>query len=99
MAFSPYNSPIDPALYSTLALILMVAGLASSAFFFVQQVTTNKSQEKTEKIFFWTRKSLNLIFFNLNKRTLSNDITMATVSAVFMGLGMMFTMLTVGIYV
>lgn len=51
MAFSPYNSPIDPALYSTLALILMVAGLASSAFFFVQQVTTNKSQEKTENFF------------------------------------------------
>jgi hypothetical protein len=76
MAFSPYNSPIDPALYPTLALMLMIAGLASSAFFFVQQVTTSKVQ-----------------------RSLSNDMVMATVSAVFMGLGMMFTMLTVGIYV
>ena len=63
MAFSPYNSPIDPALYSTLALILMVAGLASSAFFFVQQVTTNKSQEKTEKFFFLDPKIFKLNIF------------------------------------
>ena len=62
MAFSPYNSPIDPALYSTLALILMVAGLASSAFFFVQQVTTNKSQEKIE-IFFLGAKIFKLNIF------------------------------------
>ena len=38
MAFSPYNSPIDPGFYSTLALVLMVAGLASSAVFIVKQV-------------------------------------------------------------
>ena len=38
MAFSPYNSPIDPGFYSTLALFLMVAGLASSAVFIVKQV-------------------------------------------------------------
>ena len=38
MTFSPYNSPIDPGFYSTLALFLMVAGLASSAVFIVKQV-------------------------------------------------------------
>ena len=38
MSFSPYNSPIDPGFYSTLALFLMVAGLASSAVFIVKQV-------------------------------------------------------------
>ena len=34
-----------------------------------------------------------------NVRSLSKDFSLAMISAVFMGLGMMFTMLTVGIYV
>ncbi|CAG5102867.1 Oidioi.mRNA.OKI2018_I69.chr1.g503.t1.cds [Oikopleura dioica] len=76
MALSPYNSPIDPSLYSTLAFFLMIAGLGSSAYFFVEQVTKSK-----------------------NVRSLSKDFSLALVSAIFMGLGMMFTMLTVGIYV
>ena len=76
MAFQAYNSPIDPSLYSTFALLLMIAGLASSAFFFVQQVTTAKAS-----------------------RSFNHDLIAAVLSAVFMGLGMMFTMLTVGIYV
>ncbi|CBY07489.1 unnamed protein product [Oikopleura dioica] len=76
MTFSPYNSPVDPAMYSTIAFFLMIAGLGSSAYFFVEQVTKSK-----------------------NVRSLSRDFSLAMISAVFMGLGMMFTMLTVGIYV
>merc|ERR1712106_276567 len=76
MSYTPYSSPIDPAFYSTLALLLMISGLATSAFFIVKQITTSKSS-----------------------RTLSNDVAMASTSAVLLGLGMVFTMLTVGIYV
>jgi len=74
--FTPYNSPVDPALYPTVALVLMIAGLVFSALFFVQQVTATKAS-----------------------RNFTKEVTMAAVSSIFMGLGMMFTMLAVGIYV
>jgi len=55
MTFSPYNSPVDPAMYSTIAFFLMIAGLGSSAYFFVEVANyiygiKNKPFEASDKI-------------------------------------------------
>ena len=103
MSYAPYSSPIDPAFYSTLALLLMVSGLATSAFFIVKQVRFKRSLKFALKLEKYSDFELTRFFFQITtskaSRTLSNDFTMAAVSAILMGLGMMFTMLTVGIYV
>ena len=91
MALSPYNSPVDPAMYSTIAFFLMIAGLGSSAYFFVE-VAINAFRARNKPFLKQVTKSKNV-------RSLSKDFSLAMISAVFMGLGMMFTMLTVGIYV
>ncbi|KJE89837.1 hypothetical protein CAOG_01262 [Capsaspora owczarzaki ATCC 30864] len=40
--YTPYNAPLNPASFSTLAFILIVIGLIFAGTFFVQQVTTSK---------------------------------------------------------
>eukprot|EP00873_Tetraselmis_striata_P023083 jgi/Tetstr1/443347/TSEL_031362.t1 len=39
---SPYSSPVPPALYPLLSFLLLAAGLASTAAFFVYQATKTK---------------------------------------------------------
>ncbi|KAF7632598.1 hypothetical protein Mgra_00007977 [Meloidogyne graminicola] len=44
----PYNSPVSSSLFPHLTIILLGIGLASTAYFFVNGVTSNK---KTRNIF------------------------------------------------
>ena len=71
-----FISPINPATYPHLALILLLIGLFFTAWFFVYEVTSTKYT-----------------------RVLMKEITISVVASIFMGLGTLFMILWVGIYV
>lgn len=71
-----YVSPVHPAIFPHLTLILLGIGIFFTAWFFVYEVTA-------------TKKS----------RALFKELVIAIVAASFMGFGLLFLLLWVGIYV
>uniref|UniRef100_A0A0N7Z9Q9 Dolichyl-diphosphooligosaccharide-protein glycosyltransferase subunit TMEM258 n=1 Tax=Scylla olivacea TaxID=85551 RepID=A0A0N7Z9Q9_SCYOL len=75
-SMSRYVSPVNPAIYPHLTLVLMSIGVFFTAWFFVYEVTSTK---------------LTRDFFK--------ECLIALVASVFMGFGILFLLLWVGIYV
>uniref|UniRef100_G3MN89 Dolichyl-diphosphooligosaccharide-protein glycosyltransferase subunit TMEM258 n=1 Tax=Amblyomma maculatum TaxID=34609 RepID=G3MN89_AMBMU len=71
-----YVSPVNPAVYPHLTLVLMGIGLFFMAWFFVYEVTSTKFT-----------------------RDLFKELIISLVAAVFLGFGILFLLLWVGIYV
>jgi len=75
-SMSRYASPVNPAVYPHLALVLMAIGLFFTAWFFVYEVTSTKFTREVMK-----------------------EVLISVVASIFMGLGTLFLILWVGIYV
>jgi hypothetical protein len=75
-SMSRYASPVNPAIYPHLALVLLGIGLFFTAWFFVYEVTSTK----------FTREII-------------KELLVSLIASVFMGLGTLFLILWVGIYV
>ncbi|CAL1275885.1 unnamed protein product [Larinioides sclopetarius] len=73
---SRYVSPVNPAVYPHLTLVLLGIGLFFMAWFFVYEVTSTKF---TRDIF--------------------KEAVISLVAAIFLGFGILFLLLWVGIYV
>ncbi|PAA78781.1 hypothetical protein BOX15_Mlig006314g6 [Macrostomum lignano] len=71
-----YVSPINPAVFPHLTLVLLGIGIFFTAWFFVYEVTANKFS-----------------------RDIFKEILISLVASVFMGFGILFLCLWVGIYV
>lgn len=74
--YTRYVSPINPATYPQLTVLLLGIGLFFTAWFIVYEVTATK-----------------------NTRELLKELLMSLVASVFMGFGILFLLLWVGIYV
>jgi len=75
-SMSPYVSPINPAVFPHLSVVLLGIGIFFMAWFFVYEVTSTK----------FTRDIL-------------KELSVALVASVFIGFGVLFLLLWVGIYV
>jgi len=73
---APVDSPVPMAMYPLLATVLLIAGMASTAAFFLYQVTT-------------TRYSRKII----------NELVLGGAASVTLGLGTLFLLLWVGVFV
>ncbi|XP_034254229.1 transmembrane protein 258 [Thrips palmi] len=73
---SRYVSPVNPAVFPHLTIVLLGIGIFFTAWFFVYEVTSTKY---TRDVF--------------------KELLVALVAAIFSGMGMLFLMLWVGIYV
>ncbi|XP_019868872.1 transmembrane protein 258 [Aethina tumida] len=71
-----YVSPINPAVFPHLTIVLLGIGIFFTAWFFVYEVTSTK---KT--------------------RSLRKEILVSFVASLFSGFGILFLLLSVGIYV
>ncbi|KAJ8032302.1 hypothetical protein HOLleu_25791 [Holothuria leucospilota] len=71
-----YVSPVNPAIYPHLTLVLLSIGIFFMAWFLVYEVTGNKYT-----------------------RDLYKELLVALVASLFMGFGILFLLLWVGIYV
>ncbi|KAK2162331.1 hypothetical protein LSH36_100g05042 [Paralvinella palmiformis] len=71
-----YVSPINPAVFPHLTVVLLGIGIFFMAWFFVYEVTASKFT-----------------------RDLFKELLVALVASVFMGFGVLFLLLWVGIYV
>ncbi|KAK3932067.1 Transmembrane protein 258 [Frankliniella fusca] len=71
-----YISPVNPAVFPHLTIVLLGIGIFFTAWFFVYEVTSTKY---TRDIF--------------------KELVVALVAAIFSGMGVLFLMLWVGIYV
>lgn len=73
---SPVHSPVAMELYPLLATVLLTAGIASTAAFFLYQVTTTRYSRK-----------------------IVHEALLGGTSSVALGLGSLFLLLWVGVYV
>lgn len=73
---SPYVSPINPAVFPHLSVVLLGIGIFFMAWFFVYEVTSTKFT-----------------------RDIMKELSVAFVASVFIGFGVLFLLLWVGIYV
>lgn len=71
-----YVSPINPAIFPTLTMILIGIGVFLMAWFFVYEITATKYV-----------------------RHLFKELVIATMASLFMGTGVLFLLLWVGLYV
>ncbi|XP_021354081.1 transmembrane protein 258 [Mizuhopecten yessoensis] len=71
-----YVSPINPAVFPHLTVVLLGIGVFFMAWFFVYEVTSNKFT-----------------------RDLYKELLVSLVASVFMGFGVMFLLLWVGIFI
>jgi len=75
-SMSPYVSPINPAVFPHLSVVLLGIGIFFMAWFFVYEVTSTKFT-----------------------RDIMKELSVAFVASVFIGFGVLFLLLWVGIYV
>ncbi|XP_065160614.1 transmembrane protein 258-like [Atheta coriaria] len=71
-----YVSPVNPAIFPHLTLILLGIGIFFTAWFFIYEVTSNK-----------------------HTRSLRKELLVSLVASIFSGFGILFLLLSVGIYV
>uniref|UniRef100_A0A8C1XTU8 Dolichyl-diphosphooligosaccharide-protein glycosyltransferase subunit TMEM258 n=3 Tax=Cyprininae TaxID=2743694 RepID=A0A8C1XTU8_CYPCA len=75
-AMTRYTSPVNPAVFPHLTVVLMAIGMFFTAWFFVYEVTSTKYT-----------------------RDLYKELLISLVASLFMGFGVLFLLLWVGIYV
>lgn len=73
---SRYASPVNPAVFPHLTLVLLGIGIFFTAWFFVYEVTSTKQT-----------------------RSLKKELLVSLVASIFSGFGILFLLLSVGIYV
>ena len=90
---SRYVSPINPAVFPHLTILLMAIGLFFTAWFFVYQVG--------HKVHFYILISLVFLQVTSTKftREIMKELVISAVASLFMGFGTLFLLLWVGIYV
>lgn len=71
-----YVSPVNPAVFPHLTLVLLGIGIFFTAWFFVYEVTSTK-----------------------RTRDIKKELLLALVASAFAGFGILFLLLSVGIYV
>ncbi|XP_044254338.1 transmembrane protein 258 [Tribolium madens] len=71
-----YVSPVNPAVFPSLTLVLLGIGIFFTAWFFVYEVTSTKQS-----------------------RDLKKELLVSLVASIFSGFGILFLLLSVGIYV
>ncbi|XP_049635899.1 transmembrane protein 258 [Suncus etruscus] len=75
-AMSRYTSPVNPAVFPHLTVVLLAIGMFFTAWFFVYEVTSTKYT-----------------------RDIYKELLISLVASLFMGFGVLFLLLWVGIYV
>ncbi|XP_026263403.2 LOW QUALITY PROTEIN: dolichyl-diphosphooligosaccharide--protein glycosyltransferase subunit TMEM258 [Urocitellus parryii] len=75
-AMSRYTSPVNPAVFPHLTVVLLAIGMFFTAWFFVYEVTSTKYT-----------------------RDIYKELLISLVASLFMGYGVLFLLLWVGIYV
>ncbi|MBN3279443.1 TM258 protein, partial [Polyodon spathula] len=75
-AMTRYTSPVNPAVFPHLTVVLLAIGMFFTAWFFVYEVTSTKYTRDVYK-----------------------ELLISLVASVFMGFGVLFLLLWVGIYV
>ncbi|XP_068892717.1 transmembrane protein 258 [Tenebrio molitor] len=71
-----YVSPVNPAVFPHLTLVLLGIGIFFTAWFFVYEVTSTKQS-----------------------RDIKKELLVSLVASIFSGFGILFLLLSVGIYV
>ncbi|MBW03425.1 transmembrane domain-containing protein, partial [Eschrichtius robustus] len=74
-AMSRYTSPVNPAVFPHLTVVLLAIGMFFTAWFFVYEVTSTKYT-----------------------RDIYKELLISLVASLFMGFGVLFLLLWVGIY-
>ncbi|XP_022915748.1 dolichyl-diphosphooligosaccharide--protein glycosyltransferase subunit TMEM258 [Onthophagus taurus] len=75
-SLSRYASPVNPAIFPHLTLVLLGIGIFFTAWFFVYEVTSTKAS-----------------------RDIKKELLLSLVASIFSGFGILFLLLSVGIYV
>ncbi|CAN0278876.1 unnamed protein product [Lampetra planeri] len=75
-SMSRYSSPVNPAVFPHLTVVLLAIGVFFTAWFFVYEVTSTKYT-----------------------RDIYKELLISLVASLFMGFGVLFLLLWVGIYV
>ncbi|MBN3294966.1 TM258 protein, partial [Amia calva] len=75
-AMTRYTSPVNPAVFPHLTVVLLAIGMFFTAWFFVYEVTSTKYTRDVYK-----------------------ELLISLVASLFMGFGLLFLLLWVGIYV
>ena len=91
---SRYVSPINPAVFPHLTLVLLGIGLFFTAWFFVYEVGNYISETRTI-----SKKKSNQVTSTKFTRELTKELVISGVASLFMGFGTLFLLLWVGIYV
>lgn len=73
---SRYVSPVNPAVFPHLTLVLLGIGIFFTAWFFVYEVTSTAQTRNVKK-----------------------ELLVSLVASIFLGFGILFLLLSVGIYV
>ena len=89
--WSAYSSPVDPAQYQTIAVVLMLLGFASTAFFFVGTSKTVRAPGGSEAGAVAATRTV-------VQRSLVLELVSALAASVFLGFGVLFVALSAGIY-
>uniref|UniRef100_A0A8C6I3V2 Dolichyl-diphosphooligosaccharide-protein glycosyltransferase subunit TMEM258 n=1 Tax=Mus spicilegus TaxID=10103 RepID=A0A8C6I3V2_MUSSI len=75
-AMSRYTSPVNPAVFPHLTVVLLAIGMFLTAWFFIYEVTSTKYT-----------------------RDIYKELLISLVASLFMGFGVLFLLLWVGIYI
>ena len=89
---SRYVSPINPAVFPHLTLVLLGIGLFFTAWFFVYEVGNYSDSN-------YFQKNSNQVTSTKFTRELTKELVISGVASLFMGFGTLFLLLWVGIYV
>ncbi|EKU22344.1 protein nef1, partial [Nannochloropsis gaditana CCMP526] len=84
---TPYYSPVNPAAFGTLALILIGSGLSFMALFFVYEMKGNP--EEPSRLASSARLP-SLVSHDHKSRSLVKELFMATLSSLLLGCGTLF---------
>ncbi|KAA8494561.1 Transmembrane protein [Porphyridium purpureum] len=74
--YVPYSAPVPPTLFPALAFVLMIVGVACSAWFFSMQTISTKLS-----------------------RNAGRDLAISAAASLCLGLGLVFTLLSNGIWI
>lgn len=87
---------LNEKIYPHLATILLAIGFSLAAWFFVFEVSRNKAQKESIifKVIHEIHQEIFSIFYILLK-----ELSISTFSSVFLGFGILFLLLSTGIYV
>ena len=94
-SMSRYVSPINPAVFPHLSVVLLGIGLFFTAWFFVYEVSRSPVRADLEITISPSVQVTSSKF----TRELYKEMLIAAVASVFMGFGTLFLLLWVGIYV